>query len=478
MSTEDANNIMTNERESDDLSGPNFKSKISQYPTNTILKGDSDIAKQKYKDLIPEPSENLYFFIKDTENLDIPKNFNGRQVWKNYLSSVIHQKDCGSCWAFAAVSVLADRFNIHSKGKIHLNLSPVPIVLCNTHGAIKPNVFKDLEKTIQVYESVQKLYGCNGSLLSEAWRMLYTLGTNDIGCMPLDILKWKTPSSCIKLTGPAGDMCADYQFNYKNNTEYGTPAKYYSAFQVYSIPGTPKHNASDLNICRDIYKFGPVSSAFEIYKDFYLFDPLTEVYQSNYKGGRISGHAIVIDGWGEENGVKFWWVRNSWGPEWGIGGYFKMIRGINHCRIEENVITGLPDMNSAYFIIPDALDIKDIPKDVSNKFLMHSQVNNAGGIDPETGYSRRITSYLKNRETIQESSDEENFSVPNYKTFIAADLPTIPPVLSNKQQPLQMSNYKIYKTPGWKIVIFIIINIIIISLFIIYYSDIKNWLRS
>ena len=59
---------------------------------------------------------------------------------------------------------------------------------------------------------------------------------------------------------------------------------------------------------------------------------------------RVGGHAIRIVGWGEESGVKFWWIANSWGTKWGINGYFRMIRGINDCKIEENVVCGLPDL--------------------------------------------------------------------------------------------------------------------------------------
>lgn len=421
---------------------------ISKHPTNTILKGDTTSAEKKFANLIPAPQENIYKVVKIEEDLKVPDSFEGRKVWKEFLSDVVDQKECGSCWAFAAVSSLSDRFNIHSENKIHLNLSPVPIVLCDTHGAANPEPLKNLEDSVQLFESVQKLYGCNGNLLSEAWRMLYTVGTNEQSCMPLKILNYKTPSSCIKLTGPAGDMCSDYRFNFRNHTEYGTPSKFYNAYHVYAVPGTPAEGKSELDIRKEIYKFGPVSSAFELYPDFYTFDPRKGIYRWSGQGERISGHAIVIDGWGEENGVKFWWVRNSWSSDWGLGGYFKMVRGENHCKIEENVVTGIPNLKTTHYVIPeDIFKDAEIPKDVSSKFLIHSYENMGGGIDPNTGYSRRIISYLENREKIQEI-DQGKIPTPNYNQFVAAN--TLSTSSVNSTRRLQ----------DWEIILIIIGSII------------------
>lgn len=385
--------------------------------SNTILRGDTTTADTEFTGLIPDPRENIYTFIKLEENLIVPDSFDGKNVWKKYLSGVVNQKTCGSCWAFAAVTSLADRFRLHSNGVLDVELSPVPIVLCDTHGASNPEPLKDLETSVQIYETVQKLYGCNGNLLSEAWRMLYTLGTTSTQCMPLNILKYQSPSSCIKLMGPAGDMCSDYRFNYFNNIEYGTPAKFYNAQYVYAVPGIPTDQGSELSIRREIYKYGPVSTAMEIYPDFYTFNFTKGVYVSNYIGGRQTGHAVIIDGWGEEDGIKFWWIRNSWGKEWGIEGYFKMLRGTNHCKIEENVITGLPNITSAKVLLNDNINI---PKDVENKFLLQSYQNMAGGIDPTTGYSRRILSYLKYKDDL--NLKNVNISTPEYKSFVAGNL--------------------------------------------------------
>ena len=40
-----------------------------------------------------------------------------------------------------------------------------------------------------------------------------------------------------------------------------------------------------------------------------------------------------IVGWGEERGVKYWSVMNSWGREWGEQGVFRILRGVNHCKV-------------------------------------------------------------------------------------------------------------------------------------------------
>lgn len=38
----------------------------------------------------------------------------------------------------------------------------------------------------------------------------------------------------------------------------------------------------------------------------------------------IGAHAVVLEGWGIEDDIEYWLVKNSWGADWGEEGYFKI----------------------------------------------------------------------------------------------------------------------------------------------------------
>ena len=40
-------------------------------------------------------------------------------------------------------------------------------------------------------------------------------------------------------------------------------------------------------------------------------------------------HSVLFVGYGIENGIKYWIIQNSYGPNWGDHGYFKIERGID-----------------------------------------------------------------------------------------------------------------------------------------------------
>merc|ERR1719411_2093808 len=68
---------------------------------------------------------------------------------------------------------------------------------------------------------------------------------------------------------------------------------------------------------------------------------------SQYKGGIFSGcsssaqpdHAVAVVGYGTENGVDYWLVKNSWGSSWGEKGYIRVKRGVKMCGIGGTLVT-------------------------------------------------------------------------------------------------------------------------------------------
>lgn len=83
---------------------------------------------------------------------------------------------------------------------------------------------------------------------------------------------------------------------------------------------------------------GPIVASFTVYDDFRTYK--NGVYWHK-TGGVAGGHAIRIIGYGIDNGVKYWNIANSWTPNWGESGYFRIRRGNNECGIEAEGIAGL-----------------------------------------------------------------------------------------------------------------------------------------
>jgi cathepsin L len=59
---------------------------------------------------------------------------------------------------------------------------------------------------------------------------------------------------------------------------------------------------------------------------------------SGYSSGVFNGcnqvnpdidHAVILYGYGEENGQKYWLIRNSWSPSWGEKGFIRILRTDN-----------------------------------------------------------------------------------------------------------------------------------------------------
>lgn len=302
----------------------------------------------------------------------IPLAFDGRRVWGKYLPPPPTQGNCGSCWVFSAITMLSTRFGIRTKRKIPLSINY--IFFCNTISIfLNPDIRAGLGegRTIQQFQETQK-YQCYGDFLVSALYFLYYQGVADASCGgntdPISNVYLpyfsqparRTLKTCNNLYTITRSVCG-YSEILEGGDFVGRPIRFYNGFVPY------KYILSDLvqTIQQDILQNGPVATTFECYSDFWTFDAKTSIYKKSIDAVYVSGHSVVIVGWGTENGTDYWIVQNSWGEEWGDGGFFRIIREINECGIETGCIGMLPKLHevSLAFYWNDLLLNYDVDKD-------------------------------------------------------------------------------------------------------------------
>jgi len=384
-----------------------------KYSTQTLLRDSSKEIQDKYnKSKVIQPSRHTYI---------LPKNFDGRVVWKGLLTPVMNQGECGACWAVVSVNTLASKFNIQTNGKYNLELSPAKMIFCYFNQEDFDTIFNgDVEKTKKIDNMTTTENGCVGNTLLHAWEYLYVRGTVTTSCVPYsnkiknydlndsNVTELEENISCTTITGIYGDNCVN-----------GSPARFYRAEHIYYIAGTLEYGGTEENIRSKIYEWGPVSTAMYIYPDFYTFDAKNNIYKWNGIGEIISGHAIMLVGWGVENGIKYWIAQNSWGKEWGDKGYFKILRGANEAKIEENVISGSPDFtyNLDASLIPG---YKFAQEELAFKNRIKiNDIKTKLGQSPISGYSYRHINLKNVKDTRQFSKEIKNI---DWKNFIAGKL--------------------------------------------------------
>lgn len=374
-----------------------------------------------------------------------PLTFDGRKVWGRALGPVMDQGACGSCYAFACAAMLGDRFNIRGdrgdvvppqppseqKGKYYfkggdrfnirgdrgdvvpppLVLSPTRLVLCNYEQVQLAKENSNLNELDKRALSSNESFGvCYGNTVLNTLEQLYIFGTCELRCMPYEILE-KSPTYfqrnaftnfqndparlpfCTLLAGPVADMCDDYYLNTTLGISGGTPQRFYRCMNIWLY-----QNNADV-IATNIYHFGPVVTSFRLYDDFTTVAGAGNVYSWDGKAAYMgTRHAVEIVGWGGNVGGEQWWlIKNSWGTQFGDKGYCKIRKGVNECGIEENVMGATPDN----FYTPaqiKALDTTVYSRTaiqskaaIRDREAVISQIDMvAGGIDPTTGYSRRV----------------------------------------------------------------------------------------
>lgn len=359
----------------------------------------------------------LFRAVKRPDRIkDLPKHFDGRIVWSTYLSKIRNQGSCGNCWAIASTTVLADRLSIYSLNQINTDLTAMNATVCS-------EVISDTPEMDEKVISQKNLRGhstaaCNGNTIYSALRFLYIYGAMEKYCSSPVFLASRNLKdykefhslndipTCQSLYGKTFDQCVAGQL----------AAKYFRTMGSYTIP-----NNIEL-IKEDIYQFGPNVSGFIIYSDFIDNYDGKSIYMGPSKDAIAQGgHAIRVVGWGEEEvdgkAVPYWWIANSWGEDWGLGGYFKMAMNIKECELEKNFAGLIPDINGLK--LPSYIFFEDTVEDVEKRRAFN--VNNDSGflLNAErkilTGQLKgKVRPLIKNQDKLINLSKINAADVPAY----------------------------------------------------------------
>jgi len=210
-----------------------------------------------------------------------PASFDWRD--QGVVSSVKEQGECGCCWAFSAAANIESQYAI-KYGRI-LDLSEQQLLDCDSSND-----------------------GCDGGVMDAAFKYIKNAG----GIMNE----------------------SDYRYTQAKDT-----CRFKKNKSIVRVSGWKNAGSKNEETIRNmLVKTGPLAIA------------VNADNMQNYSGGIIDqsdaecpqsniNHAVLLVGYGEDNGKKFWIVKNSWGENWGEKGYFRIARGKGTCGINQYVVS-------------------------------------------------------------------------------------------------------------------------------------------
>ena len=117
------------------------------------------------------------------------------------------------------------------------------------------------------------------------------------------------------------------------------------------------------HMMQEVFQRGPIVCNIAVSEE--LKNYTSGILSDQSKTADIS-HSVSVVGYGIENGIKYWLVRNSWGSYWGEEGYFRIERGINNLSIESDCSFAVVDSDLDMYHETTQQEIDDPTNDFSN----------------------------------------------------------------------------------------------------------------
>jgi C1A family cysteine protease len=233
---------------------------------------DINLLKEKNKYLrgnIPTVSQENIYDLNNLSNFVDWRN-------KNAVSNVKNQGSCGSCWSFSTTGALEGIYSIKYGNLV--SFSEQQLIDCDN--------------------GIKKNHGCNGGLMDLAFDWI---NNND-------------------------GLCSENDYPYiSGNTEKAETCKK----TCKNIPNSKITKFTDIKPNSDEAMMNalvnqPVSVAinadqksFQLYKSGVFTDTC----------GTNLNHGVLLVGYGMENGLDYYILKNSWGTSWGSSGFMYLGKG-------------------------------------------------------------------------------------------------------------------------------------------------------
>jgi len=267
-----------------------------------------------------QPNDNAFHVDPPTSPEDIPGTFDLRHEY-TFLENY-DQGDCGASYAISTIAVLSARI---WREEAMVRLSAQEVVSCS--GGLPG--------------------GCGGGDVLDAWDHLQYDGVQLEDGYPYVSGENNETHSCMYPDDKIPmdrDLCS---------AACDTPTIWQSNEAI--------KLTCEEDIQREIINNGPVQAFMSVSHDFFMYS--SGVYQPTRAppGAPVQTlHSVMILGWGEHEGTKYWIGRNSWGTGTGVDnthwgecyddqlghescGYFRISRGTGVID-ETMVIAAEPDM--------------------------------------------------------------------------------------------------------------------------------------
>lgn len=232
--------------------------------------------------------------------------------WSNangisFIEPVMDQGDCGSCYDAATMRMLTARHKINLNNTEALPWSINFPLFCSEFNQ-----------------------GCKGGFgfLTAKW-------SSDVGLIPATCMRYDTKGSC--------KLECDLKKELEGQKRYRAANHRY----ISSWYGNWAMDGEDA-IKAELYRGGPLVLSFEPTEDFMFYsegvfkseepkDPARKLLKNHVdydQEWKQVDHAVVCVGYGEDDGDKYWLIQNSWGPDWGEDGFFRILRGQDESGVE------------------------------------------------------------------------------------------------------------------------------------------------